>query len=235
MSGTRVESGFASGIHSLAAPRGIGNTKKYPFLRVGVTGGIGSGKSTVCGLFSRLGRTVIQADDLAHRVANEDSEVKRAIQREFGPAVYLPDGLLDRKTMAKLVFADEHKRKTLNAIVHPRVFSAIAGQLDSLSFTQYHPYILIEAALVYETGMNTWLDCVIVVTAGEETRIQRVMTRDGASREDVLRRIRAQMPIEEKVERADFVIRNDGLVSELDSSVLFLDRILSHMGATGGL
>ena len=83
--------------------------------------------------------------------------------------------------------------------------------------------------------MNTWLDCVIVVTAGEGTRIQRVMTRDGASREDVLRRIRAQMPIEEKVERADFVIRNDGLVSELDSSVLFLDRILSHMGATGGL
>lgn len=196
-----------------------------------MTGGIGSGKSTVCGVFARLGRTVVMADKVAHRVTDEDPAVKKAILKEFGPAAYLPDGLLDRRKMAELVFADKTKRRKLDSIVHPSVFSAIYRQLDSLSFKQYHPYVLIEAALVYETGMNEWLDRVIVVTADEEIRIQRVMARDTVPREEVLRRIEAQMPIAQKIEQADFVIENNGPVHELDSTVSFLDRLLSHIGA----
>ena len=210
----------------------MSSTQRYPFLRVAVTGGIGSGKSTVCKLFSRMGRGVIMADGVAHRIADEDIEAKKAIRREFGVSAYLPNGLLDRKRMAETVFADGHQRQKLDSIIHPRVFREIDKQLDSLSPKQYHPYVLIEAALVFETGMEMSLDYAIVVTAEEETCIHRVMARDMVSREDVLRRIEAQMPIGEKVKRADFVITNNGPESELDATVSFLDRLLSHIGAT---
>ncbi len=208
-------------------------TPNYPFLLVAVTGGIGSGKSTVCGLFLRLGRTIIPADSVARNISDEDPDVKKAIRSTFGPAAYLPDGNLDRKWMADQVFADRRKRQVLDSIVHPYVFKEIDRQLDSLRLTLHQPYVLIEAALVFETGMDTWMDQVIVVTAEEETRIQRVMKRDSVSREDVVRRIRAQIPMAKKIRLADFVIMNNGDVSELDATVMFVDGLLSHMGGVG--
>jgi dephospho-CoA kinase len=202
------------------------DSQKYSFLRVGVTGGIGSGKSTVCQLFSNSGRQIILADDLARRIADEHLDVKAAIKKAFGSSAYLPSGRLDRKTIASIVFANGSKRQKLNSIIHPRVFEAIDHQLDSLPPQQTHPYVLIEAALVYETGMNEWLDYVIVVTADEENCIQRVMARDNIHRDEVMRRIAAQMPMEKKVRQGDFIIQNNGSKTGLRSTVLFLDNLL---------
>jgi dephospho-CoA kinase len=203
--------------------------KKSSFLRVGVTGGIGSGKSTVCRIFSDSGRRVILADDVARRIADEDPDVKATIEKVFGASAYLPNGRLDRKRIASIVFADEAKREKLNSILHPRVFQTIDHQLDSLPPKQTHPYVLIEAALVYETGMNELLDYVIVVTADEENCIQRVMARDSVSREEVKRRIAAQMPVERKAKQADFIIQNNGSKTELCSTVQFVDSLLRQM------
>lgn len=202
---------------------------RYPFLRVAVTGGIGAGKSTVCGLFSDLGRIVIVADEVARRMVDENAEVRDAVLREFGPGFYLPNGLLDRAKMARLVFDVPQKRDRLNAIIHPHVFRSIDLQLDSLSHQPARPYVLIEAALVYETGMDKMLDYVIVVMADEETSIRRVVERDGSSREHVLRRIAAQMPAARKARQADFVIANIGKESDLKPTVLFLDNLLCHL------
>jgi dephospho-CoA kinase len=203
--------------------------KKSLFLRVGVTGGMGSGKSTVCKIFSGSGRCVIPADDVARRIADEHLGVKAAIEKVFGPAAYLPNGKLDRKKIASIVFADDAKRERLNSIIHPRVFEAIDHQLDSLPPKQTHPYVFIEAALVYETGMNELLDYVIVVTADEENCIQRVMERDSISRDEVKRRIAAQMPTETKAKQADFIIENNGSKAELRPTVLFVDELLRQM------
>ncbi|MBM2840880.1 MAG: dephospho-coenzyme kinase [Bacteroidetes bacterium] len=176
-----------------------------------------------------MGRFVIQADDAARKLADEDPQVKAEIEAEFGLGAYLPNGAFDRKKMAAIVFADKQKRSRLDSIIHPRVFSVIGQQLASLPIQQATPYVLIEAALIYEAGMDASLDYVVVVAADEETCIQRVVRRDGISREDVKRRVSAQMPMDKKIKRADFVIHNDGTEADLKAAVLFLDSILSHL------
>jgi dephospho-CoA kinase len=202
---------------------------EHKFLRVGITGGIGTGKSTVCELFSDLGRHVILADNVARQIVDTNNGVKRSIAREFGSSIYLPNGTLDRKRMASIVFSDDTRRKKLDAIVHPHVFQAVELQVESLPSKQAYPYVLIEAALIFETGMHELLDHVIVVTAEEEHCIQRVIARDHTTREEVLRRIAAQMPIAKKVQQADFVIQNNGPASGLRSTVMFLDNLLSQI------
>jgi dephospho-CoA kinase len=203
--------------------------QKYPFLKVGVTGGIGSGKSTVCGLFADLGRHVIMADDVARKLADENGDIREAIQRAFGPDTYLSDGLLNRKKVASIVFNDPKKRSTLDSIIHPYVFEAIDLQLQTISPNQESPYVLIEAALMYETRMDEALDYVVVVSAEEETCIQRVTTRDQLSRNDVLQRIAAQMPMPKKLKKADFVLHNNASVDDLRSTIKFLDTVLSQL------
>ena len=204
---------------------------RLPFLRVGVTGGIGSGKSTVCRMFSDLGRFVVMADEVARNLADEDPDAKREIEAEFGSNAYLSNGLLNRKKIAAIVFTNKQKRANLDSIIHPRVFRIIEQQLASLPSIQALPYVLIEAALIYETGMDGSLDYVVVVAAEEETCIQRVSVRDNVSREDVGRRISAQMPMERKMKRADFIIHNNATEADLCSTVHFLDSILSHLTA----
>ncbi|MEK9136918.1 MAG: dephospho-CoA kinase [Bacteroidota bacterium] len=201
-------------------------------LRVGVTGGIGSGKTTVCRAFAILGRHVISADELAHCIAEEDESAKRLIRKEFGLSSYLADGRLDRKGVAAVVFNDQNKRQKLDSIIHPRVFKAIDEQLASLSNKQLRPYVLIEAALIYETGMQESLDYVIVVTADREACITRVVGRDHVAREDVVRRIQAQMPVEKKAKLADFVIENNGPDTNLLPAVKLVDTILVQTIAT---
>ncbi len=204
------------------------SSSKHLFLRVGVTGGIGSGKSTVCRIFAGLGRFVISADEVARKLADEDPEARQAIEAEFGRGAYLPNGSLDRRRIASIVFSDEKKRAKLDAIIHPRVFKEVDRQLNAIPSSQSSPYVLIEAALIYETRMDESLEYVIVVTADEDTCLNRVSTRDGVSREEVLRRIAAQMPAEKKSRKADFVIHNNSTESELRSTIQFLDTLLSR-------
>lgn len=204
-----------------------GEPSQNPALRVGVTGGIGSGKSTVCGILASLGRYVLRADELARDLTDTLPVIQSAIKSHFGNEVFLPDGSLDRRKLASIVFANPARRATLDTIIHPHVFNAIDIELAKLSSAQQLPYVAIEAALVFETGMDERLNYVIVVQADEETRIRRVMERDKISRDEVLMRLRSQMDQSEKVSRADFVIENDGSEEELRRRVMFVDRILT--------
>ncbi len=203
------------------------------FFLVGVTGGIGSGKSMVCAGFEQLGRTVLSADQLAREVMDRDSAVKGRVLRLFGEKAYTPEGILDRKFVAARAFGDPGSKKKLDAIVHPAVFRELDRLIVQLPTEKCHPYLLIEAALIYESGLDEQLDYVIVVQAEEETRIRRVMERDGCGREDVLRRIAAQMPADTKVKRADFVIRNESDGRQIISKVRFLDQLLRKMLEAG--
>lgn len=176
--------------------------------KVGVTGGIGSGKSLVCGLFSLLGVPVYNADLNARSLMENDPDLKNALVRAFGPEVYV-QGHLDRKRLASLVFQDKKKLELLNSLVHPVV------RKDAIQWFQNQsaPYAIKEAALIYETGGEKDLDAVIVVTAPLRLRLKRVHRRDGSSYREILARMKNQWPESEKISKADFVIRNNGLKS----------------------
>lgn len=197
-------------------------------LLVGVTGGIGSGKSTVCGLFRLLGRTVIDADTVARELMEGSAALKRAVTALLGPEAYRPDGTLDARIVGGKIFGEATLRSSLNAAVFPAVIREIHRRIGVLPSAQRFPYVIIEAALIYESGMDADLDYVIVVHASEGTRIARVESRDGMTRADVVRRARAQMPGEELRKRADFVLVNESAAAQLETNVAFLDRLLSR-------
>ncbi|MBK7870120.1 MAG: dephospho-CoA kinase [Saprospiraceae bacterium] len=179
----------------------------FPTLKVGITGGIGSGKTTVCKIFETLGIPVYYADERAKWLMVNDPDLIKDIKVLFGEAAYDLEGHLNRKYISDIVFNNPEKLNQLNSLVHPAVAK------DGSAWNQAQvgvPYTLREAALIYEAGINKHLDYVIVVTAPLELRIQRVMQRDQIPREAVEARIDKQMPEEEKVRLGDFVIVNDG-------------------------
>lgn len=178
-------------------------------LRAGITGGIGSGKTTVCRIFESLGIPVYDADYWAKWLIVNDTEVKQAITALFGPEAYLPDGQYNRALVAGIVFQAPAKLAALNAAVHPAVERHARTWHDEQA-RKGLPYTLKEAALLVESGSHQFLDALIVVTAPEALRIRRVMTRDGVSEEAVRARMANQMPEPEKVRLADHVIVNDG-------------------------
>lgn len=174
-------------------------------IKVGITGGIGSGKSTVCRMFSVLRIPVFEADSVAKQLQNTDPEVRSSLIDLFGPAVYLPDQTLDRKYLSSIVFNDPSLLLQLNAIIHPAVRKAF----DAWSANQQSPYVLLEAAILYESGFYKMMDKVIVVSTDQDQRIQRVMKRDGSTEEQVLQRIGNQWTDEQRNKLADFVIHNN--------------------------
>jgi dephospho-CoA kinase len=201
-------------------------------LLVGVTGAIGAGKSTVCRMLEKAGRTVIPADLLAREIMETDRKVMGEIRSAFGPEVFTREGTPDRSAIARLVFSDHAQLSRLNAIVHPRVFLELDRRLAALPPARRNPYVAIEAALIYETGMEDRLDHVVVVHASEAVRIARVTARDNVPDSDVRRRMRAQMPAARKAELADLLIENESTEAELRRRVEFVDRLLVAM-ATG--
>jgi dephospho-CoA kinase len=177
-------------------------------LRVGLTGGIGSGKSTVCRIFESIGIPVYDADYWAKWLISNDPDLKSALIELLGTSAYLPDGSYNRGFVASKVFTDRKLLDQLNQLVHPAV--ARHGLEWHQSQDSRLPYTLKEAALMIESGSHRELDFLIVVTAPEVLRVERVMQRDGVEAEAVYARIRNQMPESEKVDLADFIIENDG-------------------------
>ena len=173
-------------------------------MKVGITGGIGSGKSTVAKVFEVLGIPVYYADTAAKKLMNEDELLVAQIQKEFGEASYV-DGKLDRKYLAALVFNNEKKLAMLNSIVHP----ATLRDSDEWMLQQTTPYALKEAALIFESGANKQLDCVIGVYAPAPLRQQRILERDHATVEEIKARMENQMDEEEKMRLCDYIITND--------------------------
>lgn len=180
-------------------------------IKVGITGGIGSGKTSVCQVFERLGAPVYYADIRAKQLMEEDKELIISIKQLIGENAYDENGNLNRQLIADTVFSDEEKLLKLNAFVHPAVARDYESWNEILKRKNY-PYSIKEAALLVETGSYKQLDKLIVVTADLESRISRVMARDNATREQVLARINAQIPEEQKAELADFIIRNDAIM-----------------------
>ena len=173
-------------------------------LRIGLTGGIGSGKSTVARVFEVLGVPVYYADDAAKRLMNEDGELKQKIRKEFGEAVY-SDEALNRKALAEIVFNNPEKLVRLNALTHP----ATIADAERWMLRQNTPYAIKEAALVFESGAHQQLDYVIGVTAPAPLRILRTMKRDHVSKEEVTARMDKQMDESIKMRLCDFVLVND--------------------------
>lgn len=172
---------------------------------VGITGGIGSGKSTVCQIFRILGIPVYSADDRAKWLMAHDSKVKSQLIQEFGTETYLPEGLLNRDFLAQKVFSDSEKVKRINSIVHP----AVGLDFKSWAEIQTAPYLLKEAALLYESGSASELDRVINVSSPLKIRMARVLMRDPHRDEEQINQIiNQQWPDEKKNELADFVIKN---------------------------
>lgn len=174
-------------------------------LRVGLTGGIGSGKSVVAEIFRSIGIPVYNADREAKRLMNSDPEIREAIIGAFGEESY-QGTVINRSFLVSNVFHDDEKLSVLNAIVHP---ATIADAKKWMS-RQTSPYAIKEAAIIFETGADKYLDYVIGVRAPEALRVQRVMKRDGRTREEVYRWMSKQMDEKEKISRCDFVIENDG-------------------------
>lgn len=172
--------------------------------RIGLTGGIGSGKSTVAQIFELLGIPVYYADAASKRLMNEDDELKNKIKNAFGKDVYI-NNELNRKYLSELVFNDSEKVNLLNSLVHPATIK------DALQWMQMQkaPYIIKEAALIFESGSNKYLDYVIGVEAPQALRIQRTMDRDNISAQQVEDRMSKQMDEYEKMRLCDFVIIND--------------------------
>jgi dephospho-CoA kinase len=174
-------------------------------IRVGITGGIGSGKTTVCEIFESLGIPVYYADREAKKLMHKDTGLKDEIIKHFGQEIYDLD-MLDRKKLAAIVFHDKAKLKLLNSLVHPAVQRDVKNWMNKQTGV---PYAIKEAALLFESGSYGHLDKIITVVADDETRINRIMKRDHVSKEDVLARMKNQWPQKDKINKSDFVIYNN--------------------------
>lgn len=186
--------------------------------RVGLTGGIATGKSHVRAVFEALGVPTIDADVLAHEAVAPGSPGFEAVKARFGPDVVDSRGAIDRRKLGHLVFADAQARRDLEAIIHPGVVAAIERWFSSLD-AQAHPFAIADVPLLYEASREQDYDVVIVTACELPTQIRRVMARDGITEADARQRIAAQLPIEEKVRRADHVIRTDGLLASTNAQV----------------
>lgn len=175
-------------------------------LKIGITGNIGSGKTTISKVFELLGISVFYADIHAKNVMTADQELITALIQTFGPAAYLPDGSLNRKYIAGIVFNNKSELLKLNALVHPAVFRAFDAWVLQQNGA---PYVLKEAAVLFESGSNRDCDYTILVSAPTPMRINRVIQRDAITISEAESRNAKQMPEEEKARLADYIIRND--------------------------
>jgi dephospho-CoA kinase len=174
-------------------------------LKIGITGGIGSGKSTVCRVFSAMRIPVFEADQIAKDLMNTNEEIYEKLVNLFGASVYQSDHTVDRKQLAGIVFNNPYLLAQLNEIVHPAVRETFFNWCEK----QQSPYIIHEAAILFESGFYKMMDKTITVVTKENERIQRVMKRDGLTLELVKERIRNQWTDDERIKLADFVIGNN--------------------------
>jgi len=188
-------------------------------LKIGVTGGIGCGKTEVSKLLRSSGIPIIPADLIARKLINIDPWIRRKLTRAFGKNIYRPDGVLDRKMVSDIIFADSAAREKINAIVHPRVISVEHKILDKLARSGKFSAAGVEAALIYEAGSDRFFDVMLVVAASPATVLNRLKKRDGFNPDQMQQRIAAQMELDEKIRRADYVIDNSGNLDELTTKV----------------
>ena len=185
-----------------------------PMLRVGLTGGLASGKSFAASEFKRLGCAVLQADRLGHRILAEDSDVRNEIVREFGVGVLSGDGTISRKALSTVAFSDKERLGRLNAIVHPRVFAGLERFFDEVRTRDPNAVAMVEAAIMIESGSYRRYQRLVLAACPREMQIERFVRREGTSRQEAESRMARQMPLEEKRRFAHFVIDTSGTKAE---------------------
>ena len=184
-------------------------------LKIGLTGGIGTGKSSVSALFKEWGAYIFDADVVAKDIINNNDTAQSELIAEFGTDVLGADNKIDKKKLARIAFSDEDHQLRLNIIIHPYVFNEIDATFDKVLADGNHEVFVVDAALIYESGADTHLDYVIVVTSHLRIRTERVMTRGGLTLDEFLQRVELQWPDEDKVHMADFVIHNNSAEEQL--------------------
>lgn len=194
----------------------------------GLTGGIATGKSTVSAIFKRLGAYIIDADEVAREVTKKGTQAWKEIKEFFGEDILNPDGTIDRAKLGLIVFRDESKRRRLEEIIHPRVFREIERLKDSIVKKKEDVIIIIDIPLLIESGYHRNVDKVILVYAKEKEQLLRLTGK--LSREDALKRISSQMPIEEKKRFADYIIDNTGSIEETESQCRRIFAELKGLG-----
>ena len=198
---------------------------------IGLTGGIGSGKSTVSDYLSNKGCLIIDSDEISRAATAPGGPALEPILMEFGVTVFNEDGSLDRRKMAEIVFSDEERRHKLEEIVVTIVINEFHAQIEHLKEEKYNGIVVFDAPLLFEFGLQKYVDESWLVTASTEVRIYRVMKRDKVSRNEVIARINSQMPSEEKEKLADYIINNsldqDWLYDQLERQLYRLRSVNS--------
>jgi dephospho-CoA kinase len=193
----------------------FGMNDNHPLV-IALTGGIGSGKSTVAKLYATWGASVVDADDLAREVVYPGSKALADIVDRFGKGVLRDDGTLDRKKLGHIVFSDQRARTDLEQILHPLIRQRWLSLLTSLTQSGHYRVIVYAVPLLFESGSSyPEVEKIVLVTSPEDARIARICKRDQTTEENARARISSQLPDEEKAKRSDFVIRNDGTIDEL--------------------
>ncbi len=194
-------------------------------IKVGITGGIGGGKSTLCRHFKESGVAHYDSDGRAKELMRSDAELKAQIKALFGEGAYTSDGELNRQYLASEVFSSDERREALNSIVHPAVMRDFAAWAEEHSS---EPYVVMESAILFEAGLADQLDRTVAVMAPEEMRIMRVVNRDGVSEEQARARIDSQLSDEELHSRADYAVVNI-FEEDMEGAAQRLDQIFKQM------
>ncbi len=183
-----------------------------------LTGNIGTGKSTVSWMFENLGVSTISADEIAHEALSPHSQTWENIFKRYGKTILLKDNVVDRDELAKIIFDDPRERKFLESLIHPYVRSEIAHRIAALK-KKNHPFVIVEIPLLFEVGWENDFDAIIVVKCNKENEIERCQKKFNISRDDAIKRIGSQFPLERKIDSADAIIENDGPLEETEVQV----------------
>ena len=188
-------------------------------LKVGLTGGLGSGKSTASKFFESMGAYILDADEAAKNLIDNSKKVQSELIKEFGTDIIDISGKIDKKKLARIAFQDEDHQQRLNYVVHPHIHQEIDKCFHEILDTGKHDLFIVDAALIYESGYDAHLDYVIVISAQLKHRMERALDRKTLSRDEILKRIEFQWPEEDKTNIADYVIHNDGTELELKNQI----------------
>ncbi len=191
-------------------------------IKIGVTGGIGSGKSTISRLLEIIGIPVYIADEASKHLTNTSSVIKNALIKSFGTELYDNNGLLNKSLLASIIFSDKDKLQLVNSIIHP----VVAKDFEQWTQQQSTCLVAMESAILFESGFDKHTDIVITVSCPLEIRIERIQLRDSLSRKQIIDRINNQLPEEEKCQRSDFVVFNDNIQALIPQLEEIVNKIL---------
>jgi len=188
-------------------------------LRVALTGGIGTGKSTASKILNKLGAFIFDADKEAKNILKYNETIQSELIAEFGTDIMSGDEKIDNNKLARIAFQDQDHQLRLNSIIHPYVFQEIDKNFDDVLEKGTYDIFVVDAALIYESGADTHMDYIIVITAFLKVRMERALQRETLTRDEILKRMDLQWPEEEKIALADFVIHNDSTEEEFRNSI----------------